>query len=112
MAASFEHGHCGDRHDEATAPGPDIMQLLNDLRAQIPRQNQHVVGFRALDRIRMEYGYARARGVTTVLVRASIAGVVEKVGADTAVVEQCIALSGGSVTHHPLAGAPGCNQEF
>src|SRR5581483_10411727 len=100
--------HCddlqfGDRENELPAPRADITELLADFLAQVPGQDEDVVGtgfcqaFRRVDRD------VRAGEELPLLDRAPVDGVREQVGPDSAVVEQGVSLARGAVAGHRLA---------
>src|SRR5688500_10985746 len=95
----------GDRYDELSAPGPDIMELLHDLILEIPRQNQHVIRFRLSDLLGRQNRNVRPGQVLPLLVRIAVYRVLDEVGANAAVIQQGVALSRGPVTNYGLACA-------
>src|SRR5262245_22276070 len=88
----------GDRKDELSAPGSDVVELFDDLVAQVPRQNEHVIGPRlgqAFGRVDRD---VRARQELALFERTPIDGVLDEVRADAAVVQQSVALAGRAVS--------------
>src|SRR5215831_16038390 len=87
----------GDGKDQPAAPRPDVVKLSGDFVFEVPGQNENIVGpgfGEALGRIDRDMG---AREELPLLHRAPVNGVREKVRADTAVVEQRVALARGAV---------------
>ena len=91
--------------DQAPAPLPDVGELLGELVAQVPGQDQHVVGLVLGDPLRREDRDPGAGGEPAVLVGVAVDRVRQQVGPDAAVVEQRVALAGGAVADHLLARA-------
>src|SRR5215210_26868 len=104
--------HGGDRDDEAGAPLARVGELLDDLRPQVPGQDEDVVGPRlgeALGRLDRDVGAGQPHPL---LIWIAVDGVLEKVGADPAVVEERVALSGGAVARDDLALSARADEEL
>ena len=87
----------------ACRPSRARRRAARDLVAQVPRQDQDVVGPVGGDALRRVDRDVRARQEHALLVRAAVDGVLEQVLADAAVVEQRVALARGAVADDPLA---------
>src|SRR5689334_13581476 len=97
QTACSDDFECGDREDQAPAPRMDVCQLRADLLAQVPRQDEYVVGLRFRDLPWRVDGDVRAGQEHALLVRRPVHGVGEQVRPDAAVVKQRVALAGGAV---------------
>ena len=101
----------GQWKDELAAPLGDVGKLLGQLGLEVPRQRQHDVGPVLVDLSRIVDRNACSRREATVLVRIAVDGVLEQIAADTAVVEQRVALTGCAVADDPLALGVAVEQE-
>src|SRR6478735_8802949 len=81
--------------NQPAAPLAHVGQLGDELVAQVPGQDQHVVGFVLGDLLGRQDRDAGARGEPAVLVGVAVDGVSKQVGPDPAVVEQRVALARG-----------------
>src|SRR5712692_234609 len=81
----------GNRNEKLTAPTPDERKLFHDFVLEIPGKNQDVVGPRLLNLFRCMNWQMSTGQELPVLVRVPVHGVVEKVGPDTAIVQQGVA---------------------
>ena len=101
----------GEWKDEFAAPVGDVGKLLGQLGLEVPGQRQHDVGPVLVDLGRIVDRNACPRREATVLVRVAVDGVLEQIAADSAVVEQRVALTGCSVTDDSLALGATVEQE-
>ena len=101
----------GEGNDELAAPLRDVGKLLGQFRLEVPRQYEHDVGAILADLRRVVNRNARAWSEATVLVRITVDRVLEQIAANTAVVEQRVALAGRSVSDDPLALGTAVEQE-
>ena len=99
------------REDELAAPVGDVGELFGQLRLEVPRQCEDDVGPVLVDLGGLVDRNACARRESTVLVRVAVDGVLEQVGADSAVVEQGVALAGCAVADDSLALGAAVEQE-
>ena len=97
--------------DELAAPVGDVGKLLGQLGLEVPGQCQHNVGSVLVDLGRIVDRNACPRREPTVLVRIAVDGVLEQIAADTAVVEQRVALAGCSIPNDSLALGATVEQE-
>src|SRR5690606_3676067 len=79
--------------DELSPPLPHEGFLLDDLRLEVPRQDQHVVGPRLADALGRADRDACPGQEVALLLRVPVDGVVDEIAADPAVVEQGVALA-------------------
>src|SRR5438552_14942544 len=100
---SRQYCHLRDRDYEPPAPVTDIGNLLHDLVPDVPGKDQHVVGARVANFVRVKDRYPGPRQVATLLVRAAVHGEIKEVRAHTAVVEQRISLRRRAVADDALA---------
>src|SRR4029078_9877453 len=101
----------GNGNNEFRAPFLHGTHLLDDLVLKIPRQDEDVVGLGDRDSVKRQDRDVHSRSETPVLVGIAVDGKVEEVGADSAVVEQCVALARCSVSANRLAGVFGLDQK-
>src|SRR6266700_3642359 len=66
------HLQRGDREDQLAAPVPYVAQLGGDLSAQVPGQDQHIVGPVGGDPVRVVDRDVRTRQEPALLVRAAV----------------------------------------
>src|SRR5882724_1252559 len=112
IGGSLDDLRLGDRDDELGPPRPGVRELLHDLVLEVPRQDEDVVRLLGVDLVGREARDVRTGQEPAVLVGIAIDGEVDEVGADTAVVEQGVALAGSAVAGDPLAAALGGYQEL
>ncbi len=104
--------HLGNRDDEAAAPAADDRHLLGDLVAQVPRQDQHVVG-PVGDQLRRDRGSA---GASPAAGDPACAGCGRRRrrcrrSCTARRVEQRVALGGGTVGRRRVLPARGVGEE-
>src|SRR5437899_42028 len=99
---SWNDLHVGRGHDESPAPLPDEAHLLDDLRLEVPREDEEEVRLTAPHVIRLADRDVCSREVSPLLVRVEIDGEVDEVGPDAAVVEQRVSLGRRSVADDAL----------
>src|SRR5882762_10331507 len=80
------------RYDKFSAPRPDIAHLFHDFVLDVPRQDHHVIGLGLGDSVRTEYREASPREKHPLFLRCAVNGVLKEVGADTAIIQQCVTL--------------------
>src|SRR5215813_11945336 len=97
------YGRFRDRNNEFSSPVTNKGHLLHDFISQIPGQNQQVIRLRFADFFRSMNGNVCAWRKSPLLVRVPINGVVEKIFADSTVVQQCIALARSSIAYDGFA---------
>src|SRR5258708_16164106 len=95
---SFPNSKLGCTGGEPPAPLTDHSHLLNDLFAQVPRQDEHDVGLALENALGRVYRNVSSREIVALLVRAAVHGEIDEFGADAAVVQQRVALRGSPVT--------------
>src|SRR6185437_14181932 len=78
--------------DKPAAPVRKLVDLRYDFVAQVPRQDNYVVGAAFLDLIRGQHRNPRSRQQQALLVDVAIDRIGDEVTTDPTVVEQCIAL--------------------
>src|SRR6516164_4476377 len=88
-----------DWYYEPGTPAADIGELAHDLVFEVPRQDQHVIGLGFKNLLWRKNRNVGAWQIPAMFVRVAINGIVQKIEADTAIVEQRIAL-----TWRPVAG--------
>src|SRR6516162_1632503 len=88
-----------DWYYEPGTPATDIGELAHDLVFEVPRQDQHVIGLGFINPLWRKNRNMGAWQISAMFVWVAINGIVQKIGADTAIVEQRIAL-----TWRPVAG--------
>src|SRR5947208_13001154 len=89
-----------NRHDELSTSLADMRHLSHDLVFEIPRQDQDVVGPGLGDPIGSKDRNVGSGGELSVLVRVAVDGVVEKVGANAAIVQERVALARCAIPGH------------
>src|SRR5262245_6502931 len=106
--------HLGVRNgdDQLSSPCPYVRELRRDFLLQIPWQDEDVVGTGLLDPLRGIDRNVRSGEEPAVLVWVPVDRVVEQVGADAAVVEKRVALSGCAVADYLLSLATKPDQEL
>src|SRR5258705_5270334 len=102
----------GNRYDEFSTPFPDPSKLSHYLGLEIPWQNQDVVRSGFPEFLGRKYRNMRPGQKFAVFVGTSIHGEIEKVGTDTAIVEQRVALAGCTVRDDSLSLALCLNEEL
>src|SRR5271155_4377155 len=112
-AAKFSRVHLDgrNRHDELPAPLANVSILLNDFILQVPRQDEKIIGLRFLDALRPKDRNVRAGQKPAVLVRIAVHRVVNKIGADTAIIQQGVSFSRSAVTGDGFPLALGLDQK-
>ena len=90
------------REDQLASPLTDVCKLFGELGLEVPRQCKHDIGPILRDLFWLVDRNPRARRESTVLVWVAVHRVLEQVAADTAVVQQCVALAGCAVADDPL----------
>ena len=93
-------------------PSADAGHLLHDLLAQIPGEYQKIIGLRLHDFVGMFDGDARTGQEIALLVGAAVDGVIHKIGADAAIVEQGVALARVPVGGDGFPAAFGGDEKF
>src|ERR1044071_8917493 len=101
-----------DGDDEFAAPFANFVHLIDDLLFEIPGQDEDVIGFRFKDFSGSEDRNMSAREELALLVRVAIDGVVEEIGADTAIIEQSVTFSGSAIARDAFALASGIDEEL
>ena len=76
----------GNRHHEFAAPFPNVGTLLHDFILQIPWKNKKEIRLSLFDPFGRIDGNTRAGSELPLLISAPVHGIIEKVGADPAVV--------------------------
>src|SRR5258708_2196626 len=109
---SCDYGDLGDRNDEFSAPGPDSAHLLDDLFLEVPRQDQQIIGLRLEYVFRLEDRDVSAGQKHSLLVRTPVDGVIDEIRADTAIVQERIALRGRPVGCNGLPALLCLDQEL
>ena len=87
LSCSLVNGDFGNRYNEAAAPFPNELQLLDNFILEIPRQDDHIIWFSLTDAIRVMDGDMRSREKSSLFVRAPVNRVLNEVFADTAVMQ-------------------------
>ena len=85
--------------------------LLHDFVLDVPGKNQKIVWFRLADPLRPVDRHMHPGKETILLVGTAVHGVVQKIGADTAVVEQGVPFCGGAVRNDALSLLTRIDQE-
>src|SRR6476660_2008752 len=82
-----------NRYHEPTAPLAHKRQLLRDLIAKVPWEDEHEIGSRLSQCVRVTNWNLRPRKILPLLVRAAVDRELDKVASNAAVVEERIALA-------------------
>ena len=93
------------------APLTCVCELAHDLVLQVPRQDEDLIGLRLGDPLGRVHRDVRTRQEAPVLIGVAIHRVLQQIRADSAVVEQGVALGRGAITHDLLAIALAAEQE-
>src|SRR6266566_8544124 len=93
-----------NRHDELSTPLADMRHLSHDLVFEIPRQDQDVVVPGLVDPIGSKNRNVRPGCELSVFVRIAVDGVLEKIGANAAIVQERIALARCAIPGHRSPG--------
>src|ERR1700733_1686737 len=101
-----------DGHNETASPISNEGVLLDDFVLQVPRENKQVVGTSFSNAIRRKNRDVGPRKKLAVLVWIAIHRVIDKVRANSAVIQQCVSLARRSVSCDGLAFTPSANQEI
>src|SRR5579863_10512467 len=96
-------GKFWDRHNEASTPLANELQLAHDFVFQIPGENDHVVGLGLGDTILLIDRNLIAREEPPLLIRTAIDRVFNQVGADATVMQQRGALPWRAISRDLLA---------
>src|SRR5580700_1567539 len=80
--------HFGNRHDKATAPLADVIELRHDLGLEIPGQYDNVIRLGFGDPVRMVNRDVAAGQVPALLIGTAVDGELNEILADPAVVDQ------------------------
>ena len=102
---------CGSGTTKRPPQLADRRHARHDLVADVPGQDQHVVGPGLQDPLRRVHRDAGAGQEPPLLVRADVDRVVEQIGLDAAEVQERVALGRRAVADHGLAGLAGLHQE-
>src|ERR1700690_1619802 len=101
----------GDRNYELPSPVTNEGELLHHLVLDVPGQDQHIVRPPINDCLRCLNRDSHAREKLALLHRISIDDIVEKIDADSAIVEQGVAFGSGAVAGDRLPILPQFNQK-
>src|SRR6266851_1350909 len=86
-----------DGNDESAAPIPYAGHLGENLFADVPRKDQHVIRPSFPQFVRMVDGNVRPRQVLSLLVRADVHRIIEEVRSNSAIVEERVGLRGRAI---------------
>ena len=87
---------------ELASPRTNLLHLLDDLRFEIPRQDEDVVWLQRIDRLRRPDRQSGAGQEEALFVGRAIDGEFQKVRAYSAVVEQRVAFGGRAIADDRL----------
>ena len=100
-----------DWYYEPGTPAADAGELTHDLVFEVPRQDQHVIGLGFKNPLWRKNRNMGAWQVPAMFVWVAINGIVQKIDADTAIVEQSIALTWRSIAGKRFVAALRLDQE-
>src|SRR5258706_7037029 len=89
----------------------DEAVLLHDFLAEVPRQDEQVIGTRFTDALRRHDRQMGAGQVAALLVRPAVQDVTDEIPAHAAIVEQRIAFRRGAVGGDAFAGPLGADEK-
>src|SRR5690242_7155495 len=98
LTGHLNYRHFWDWYHKLTAPFTDVGILLDHLTLQIPRQNEHVIGFGFANLVRLMDRDVSAGQEFALLMRASINHIIEEIRTDPAVVQKSVSLSRRSIS--------------
>src|SRR5215831_3843239 len=110
--SALENADLGDWHDETAAPLTNELQLLHDFIFQVPRQDNHVVGPRFTNVIRMKDRYVSSGKHPALFVRTAVHRELDEVLADATIVEERGTFSRCTVARHQFALLRGGEEEI
>ncbi len=99
-------------NDELPVPFANVGQLLNDFVLQVPGQNQNIVRTCFRDALRSEDWDMRAREKLALFVRITVDGIVQKILANTTVVQQRISFAGRAIAYNGFSRPLRLNQKI
>lgn len=99
----INQGHVRNRYDELATPFHYMLHLPDDFLLEVPRQDQNIIGFETVDDRGVKDRNMHSGRKASVLVRIAIDREIEKVGPDTAIIEQGITLARRSIAADALA---------
>ena len=101
-----------DRNNEFAAPFANESILLDDFVLQIPGQNEQKVGLRLANPFRRENRNVRSRQEPPVLIWIAVDGVIQKIRAYGAIIQERVAFAGRAIAGDLLAAALCLNEKI